>query len=86
VRCTNQNDATPPIWEAVTRNLRLQKETFDLVGWIEQTPDLQFVGHVIVGQIVYGSDGLNRVLRCSREGEVNIYGSAGLNLFYTRNL
>jgi len=34
VRCTNQNDTTPPIWEAVTRTLRLQqKETFDLVPW-----------------------------------------------------
>jgi hypothetical protein len=56
------------------------------VGWIEQTADVQFVGHVIVGQSVYGSDGLNRVLRCSHNGEVNIYGSSGLNLFYIRNL
>ena len=64
----------------VIRSLRLELNTFDLVGWIEQTSSVDFVGHVVVDDSVYLSDGTKLVsnLDCTVDSGVRLV------LFYTR--
>ena len=64
------------------RSLRLEMNTFDLVGWIEQTSSVDFVGHVVVDNSVYLSDGTERV--SNSQVDCTVDGGVRLVLFYTR--
>lgn len=45
----------------MTGNLTLEKQIFNMMGWIEQNLNCRFVGPVVVEESVYRNDGVTPV-------------------------
>jgi len=68
----------------VPKSLTLEMNTFDLVGWIEQTSPVDFVSHVVMDNSVSLGDGTEHVYSCGTNEDYGVDRGVRLTLFYIR--